>query len=108
MKPEIKPLSGLTIITNEKTVLNNASAIDGIGSLRASIPPDINRRLGSRPEFDWVWETNEGVETFCRLNPQFDIRYRASFKTMPDMVVNKDGGLFSLSKMRFTGTTNVR
>jgi len=91
------------IISNQRTDKNNHSDVDGIGALRLSIPKDICRRIMSVCEFDWVFENNENIELFAKLNPQYDERYRSDVSLMPDIIINKDGGIFDLKQMKFVG-----
>lgn len=95
----------MLIHTPGPTEKNNHSAVDGIGALRLSIPKDTCKRLMATPEFDWVFENNENIETFAKLNPQYDARYRDSITAMPDIIINRDGGLWNIKSMSFVGVT---
>ena len=89
---------------------NNHSKTDGIGAAVLSIPPAHHGIIQAEPAFDWVCESNEGVTLFCKLNPQYDDRYRAKFtrETLPKTIINKDGGIYSLIERKFIGTTKAK
>ena len=105
---QIKPLSkGPTIINKHNTrgIKNNPSDVDGIGSYRASFPPDIYARISAVDAFNWVFENNENLEKFLKLNPQFDVQYRNTIPNhkMPYKIINRDGGIYDLKKFKFIG-----
>jgi hypothetical protein len=99
------------IIKKKNEAGNDASDVDGIGARFIKMPKEIFIKLMSVPEFDWILESpypdmpNWGVGKFIQMNPQFFVtnyeKMGGHEAAYPSFVINKDGAIFDLNKMKF-------